>query len=194
MNHARGMRGEFRRKRALKPQQVWAIRFFLDQHRRLRDRALFDFAMDSKLRGCGVVKVRIGDIVAGGRIRGRAIMVQLELVEPARKTLIAWLERRAGRGGAYVFPRRNDHMDQMSTRQYARPCGNRSPVSACKRRTTALTRFAEQRHRSSMRRRTVRGPCRSCLAMQRSRAPCVISASMWKTRWSWQSARRSDPA
>jgi hypothetical protein len=38
-------------KRALKQQQVWAIRFWLDQHRRLRGRALFDFAIDSKLRG-----------------------------------------------------------------------------------------------------------------------------------------------
>ena len=45
-------------KRALKPRQVWAIRFFLDQHCRLRDRALFDLAIDSKLRGCDVVKSR----------------------------------------------------------------------------------------------------------------------------------------
>ena len=44
-------------KRALKQQQVWAIRFWLDQHKRLRDRALFDLAIDSKLRGCDVVKV-----------------------------------------------------------------------------------------------------------------------------------------
>lgn len=60
-------------KRALKPQQVWNIRFWLDQPRRLRDRALFDFAIDSELRGCDVVKVRIGDIVTGGRIRDRAV-------------------------------------------------------------------------------------------------------------------------
>ena len=53
-------------KPALKQQQVWAIRFWLDQHRRLRDRALFDFAVDSKLRGCDVVKVRIGNVVSGG--------------------------------------------------------------------------------------------------------------------------------
>ena len=51
--------------------QVWAIRFWLDQHQRLRDRALFDFAIGSKLRGCDVAKVRIGDIVAGGRILRR---------------------------------------------------------------------------------------------------------------------------
>ena len=85
--------------RALKQQQVWAIRFGLDQHRRLRDRALFDFAIDSKLRGCDVVKVRIGDIVSGERIRDRAIVVQqktkrpvqFELLDPARKTcMLGW--------------------------------------------------------------------------------------------------------
>jgi hypothetical protein len=51
-------------KRPLKPRDVWAIRFFLDEHRRLRDRALFDLAIDSKLRGCDIVKMKIGDIVA----------------------------------------------------------------------------------------------------------------------------------
>ncbi len=56
-------------KRALKPQQVWAIRFWLDRERRLRDRALFDLAIDSKLRGCDVVKVRVRDLVSGGRVR-----------------------------------------------------------------------------------------------------------------------------
>ncbi|WP_010183491.1 tyrosine-type recombinase/integrase [Sphingomonas sp. PAMC 26605] len=114
--------------RALKPQQVWAIRYWLDQHRRLRDRALFDFAIDSKPRGCDVVKIRIGDIVAGGRIRGRAIViqqktkrpVQFEIVEPARKTLFAWLARRGGTLNDFVFPSRNDYMGHMSTRQYAR--------------------------------------------------------------------------
>ena len=63
-------------KRALKQRQVWAIRFWLDQHRRLRDRALFDFAIDSKLRGCDVVKVRIGGVGSGGRVRDRAIAVR----------------------------------------------------------------------------------------------------------------------
>jgi site-specific recombinase XerC len=115
-------------KRALKQQQVWAIRFWFDQHRRLRDRALFDFAIDSKLRGCDVVRVRIGDVVAGGRVRDRAIIVQqktkrpvqFELMDTARKTMRAWLERRRGTLDDYVFPSRNDYMGHMSTRQYAR--------------------------------------------------------------------------
>ncbi len=44
-------------KRPLKPRDVWAIRFFLDEHKRIRDRALFDLAIDSKLRGCDLVSV-----------------------------------------------------------------------------------------------------------------------------------------
>ena len=115
-------------KRALKQQQVWAIRFWLDQHKRLRDRALFDLAIDSKLRGCDVVKVRIGDVVSGGRIRDRATIVQqktrrpvqFELMDTARKMMRAWLERRGGTLNDFVFPTRNDNMDHMSTRQYAR--------------------------------------------------------------------------
>ena len=91
-------------KRALKPRQVWAIRFFLDQHRRMRDRALFDLAIASKLRGCDVVKVRIGDIVLGSQVRTRAVVVQsktgkpvqFELMQDARASLLAWLERRGG--------------------------------------------------------------------------------------------------
>lgn len=115
-------------KRPLKPQQVWAIRFWLDGHRRLRDRALFDLAIDSKLRGCDVVKVRIDDLVSAGRIRTRATVVQrktgrpvqFELLEPARTSILAWLERRAGTLNDYVFPSRTDPSRHLSTRQYAR--------------------------------------------------------------------------
>ena len=54
-------RGKVGAKRALKPRQIWAIRFFLDQHGRTRDRALFDLAIDNKLRGCDLVKIKISD-------------------------------------------------------------------------------------------------------------------------------------
>jgi integrase len=115
-------------KRALKPKQIWGIRFYLDHHRRLRDRALFDVAIDSKLRGCDVVRLKIGDIVSGGQIRTRATVtqtktgrpVQFELLSDARASLLAWLKRRGGALGDYVFPSRVDHADHLSTRQYAR--------------------------------------------------------------------------
>lgn len=110
-------------KRALKPPQVWAIRFWLDHEGRLRDRALFDLAIDSKLRGCDVVNVKIGDLVSGGRIRARAIVVQrktkrpvqFELLDAARASLQAWLKRRGGTVNDYAFPSRVDHTTHLST-------------------------------------------------------------------------------
>lgn len=55
-------------KRPLKPRQIWAIRLFLDRERRLRDRALFDLAIDSKLRGCDLVRIKIHTLVLGPEI------------------------------------------------------------------------------------------------------------------------------
>lgn len=56
-------------KRALKPKQIWEIRFYLNQRRRLRDRALFDLAIDSKLRGCdlGRIDIQRSQIMAAAR-------------------------------------------------------------------------------------------------------------------------------
>ena len=65
-------------KRPLSQKQIWAVSFFLDRERRIRDHALFDLAIDSKLRGCDLVKIRIRDLVAGPEIRTRAIDVQHE--------------------------------------------------------------------------------------------------------------------
>ena len=115
-------------KRPLKPRDVWAIRFYLDEHRRLRDKAMFDLAIDSKLRGCDIVKMKIGDIAVGGSIRNRATIiqqktgkpVQFELMADARKSLLAWLERRGGHIDDFVFPSRVDYLGHLSTRQYAR--------------------------------------------------------------------------
>jgi integrase len=115
-------------KRALKPQQVWAIRFWLDRERRLRDRAMFDLAIDSKLRGCDIVKIRIGDLVSAGRVRSRAIViqrktgrpVQFELLEPARASILRWLDGRGGTLEDFAFPSRINRAAHISTRQYAR--------------------------------------------------------------------------
>ena len=115
-------------KRPLTQKQIWAIRFFLDREGRLRDRALFDLAIDSKLRGCDLVKMSIGDLVVGSDIRTRAIVVQqktgrpvqFELTSDVRASLLSWLERRGGSVGDFVFPSRVNHANHMSTRQYAR--------------------------------------------------------------------------
>ena len=115
-------------KPALKSKQTWKTRFYLNQRRRLRDRALVDLAIDSKLRGCDLVQMKIGDIVRGRQMRTRAIVmqqktgrpVQIELLPDARASLLAWLDRRGGTVDDYVFPSRVDHNGHLSTRQYAR--------------------------------------------------------------------------
>jgi integrase len=91
-------------KRPLTQKQIWAVRSFLDRERRLRDRALFDLAIDSKLRGCDLVKIKIADLISGAEIKTRAIVtqqktgrpVQFELTADVRASLFAWFERRGG--------------------------------------------------------------------------------------------------
>lgn len=114
-------------KRALKIKQVWSIRFFLDREGRMRDR-LFDLALDSKLRGCDLVKIKIGTLVVGPAIRSRSMVVQqktgrpvqFEITADARTSLLAWLERRGGSTDDFAFPSRINPADHLSTRQYAR--------------------------------------------------------------------------
>ena len=89
---------------------------------------MFDLAIDRKLRGRDVVKMKIGDLVIGGHVRSRAIVVQqetgrpvqFELLDSARGSILAWLERRGGSLDDFVFPSRIDHARHISTRQYAR--------------------------------------------------------------------------
>ncbi|PWK60793.1 tyrosine-type recombinase/integrase [Aminobacter sp. AP02] len=113
-------------KRALKVKQIWLIRFFLDREGRMRDRALFDLAIDSKLRGCD--RYKIGSLVSGPAIRTRSMViqqktgrpVQFEITADTRASLLEWLERRGGSIEDYAFPSRVDREGHLSTRQYAR--------------------------------------------------------------------------
>ena len=115
-------------KKALKVKQIWLIRFFLDREGRMRDRALFDLAIDSKLRGCDLVKMKIGSLVSGPAIRNRSMViqqktgrpVQFEITADTRASLLAWLERRGGSVDDFAFPSRVDPDGHLSTRQYAR--------------------------------------------------------------------------
>ncbi|MDR6759769.1 integrase [Mycoplana sp. BE70] len=89
---------------------------------------MFDLAIDSKLRGCDLVKMKIGSLVTGMEIRTRAMVVQqktgrpvqFEITADVRASLLAWLERRGGTVDDYAFPSRVDRADHLSTRQYAR--------------------------------------------------------------------------
>ena len=112
----------------LRPMHVWSIRVRLQIERRIRDLALFDIALDSKLRGCDVVALRLSDIMAAGALRGRATIiqqktgrpVQFEITEQTRRSLSHWLKRRRGDPEGWLFPSRLHADAHLSTRQYIR--------------------------------------------------------------------------
>lgn len=86
-------------KRALKPVQVWGIRIRFQVQQRLRDLPLFDLALDSKLRGCDLIALKISDVTSGNRVRSRAMVlqrktgrpVQFEITEQTRRSIAAWI-------------------------------------------------------------------------------------------------------
>ena len=112
----------------LRPMHVWAIRVRLQVEGRVRDLALFDIALDSKLRGCDVVALRLPDILAAGALRRRAIViqqktgrpVQFEITDQARRSVAEWLKVRRGDPDGWLFPSRMVQGAHLSTRQYIR--------------------------------------------------------------------------
>jgi integrase len=115
-------------KAPFKPKHVWAIRQQLKTTKRVRDLALFNCAIDAKLRGCDLVKLRVSDVTPGGVLRQRSTVIQqktgrpvpFEITEPTREALAAWLERRGRRPDDWLFPSRSRHGQHIGTRQYAR--------------------------------------------------------------------------
>lgn len=115
-------------KRPLKPKNVWGIRVRLEINGSKRDLALFNLAIDSKLRGCNLVSLKVDDVRVSGRIRERTTIVQqktgrpvqFELTEPTRKSVEAWIAHAGRRPGDYLFPSRSRFSPHLSPRQYAR--------------------------------------------------------------------------
>ena len=115
-------------KAPLKLKEIWAIRVRLELSNRIRDLALFNLAIDSKLRACDLVKLKVRDISHGDRISSRAIVmqqkterpVQFEITEQTRKSISEWLQLATLRSDSYLFPSRLHESPHLSTRQYAR--------------------------------------------------------------------------
>ncbi|WP_294542191.1 tyrosine-type recombinase/integrase [uncultured Rhodoblastus sp.] len=115
-------------KRPLKPKEVWNIRARLQIDARRRDLAMFNLAIDSKLRGCDLVRLKIDDLCIGGHLRDRATIiqkktgrpVQFELTEQTRASVEDWLAMLKIRDGRFLFPSRVHQEPHISTRQYAR--------------------------------------------------------------------------
>ena len=115
-------------KRPLQPKHVWSIRIRLEMSGDLRDLALFNMAIDSKLRGCDLVRLQVRDVFAAGQVPERASVIQqktgrpvrFEITETTRTCLTRWIASPAMTGMPYLWPSRFHDRPHMSTRQYAR--------------------------------------------------------------------------
>ena len=112
----------------LQPKHVWAIRTRLQLSKRARDLALFNLAIDSKLRGCDVVSLKVEDVAPHGYALDRATVrqrktgrpVKFEITEQTRQAVDEYLEQAGKRAGDFLFTGRRGKDRNLTTRQYAR--------------------------------------------------------------------------
>jgi integrase len=108
--------------------EIWAIRIRLQIARRCRDFALFNLAVDSKLRACDLMTLRVRDVCHDQIMASRALIlqqktsrpVQFEITEPARTAIAAWIAYSKRRPEDFLFPSRIHASPHLSIRQYAR--------------------------------------------------------------------------
>jgi len=112
----------------LSPRHVWSIRTKLQIERRIRDLAMFNLAIDSKLRGCDVAALKVEDIAPNGYAVTRATVrqrktgrsVRFELTEQTRQAVDDYLKADGKKVGEFLFTSRRRPGHSMAARQYAR--------------------------------------------------------------------------
>src|SRR5580693_3980438 len=115
-------------KTPLKHREIWAIRVRLQVFSRMRELALFDLGIDSKLRACDLLKLKVRDLCHGERVAARAIVVQqktlrpvqFEITESTRSALADWISLSGLASDDFLFPSRVHTSPHLSTRRYAR--------------------------------------------------------------------------
>ena len=112
----------------LKQQEVWEIRVHLQMQHKIRDLAMFNLAIDSKLRGCDLVQLKVKDVQRGSILLSRASIVQqkthqavqFKITEHTRQSLEDWVRLAGVKHEDYLFKSRLRGSEHLSTRQYAR--------------------------------------------------------------------------
>lgn len=112
----------------LKLREIWSIRIRLQLAQRIRDLALFNMAIDSKLRACDLVRLKVRDVAQGGQVARRAIILQrktqrpvrFEIADQAREATQKWITKADLKSHEFLFPSVIRRGQNLSTRQYAR--------------------------------------------------------------------------
>ena len=109
-------------------QEIWSIRMRLQAIGNRRDLALFNLAIDSKLRACDLLKLRLSDVSSGSKVNNRATVmqqktgraVQFEITRRTRESIAIWANKAELAPSDYLFPSRIRRSLHLSTRQYSR--------------------------------------------------------------------------
>ena len=112
----------------LRPKHVWSVRTKLQMDGRMRDLAMFNLAIDSKLRGCDVVALKVEDVAPNGYAVDRATVrqrktgqpVRFELTEQTRQAIDDYVRVCGKKPGEFLFTGRRGPARCITTRQYAR--------------------------------------------------------------------------
>lgn len=119
-------------KAPFKLKHIWALRVRFQIEGRLRELALLNLGIDSKLRGCDLVALKVRDICHGDQMATRTIVmqrktqrpVQFEITQATRETLQMWIKQARLKPEDFLFPSRLHASPHLGTRQYARILGN----------------------------------------------------------------------
>ena len=119
-------------KAPFKVKDIWALRVRLQMEGRVRELALFNLGIDSKLRGCDLVALKVRDVSHGDQVATRAIVmqhktkrpVQFEITGVTREALQAWIKQAGLKSDDFLFPSRLHDSPHLGTRQYARILGH----------------------------------------------------------------------
>jgi integrase len=168
----------------LRPKHVWSIRTKLQIAGRTRDLAMFNLAIDSKLRGCDVVSLRVEDVAPHGHAVDRATVrqkktgqpVRFEMTEQTREAVDCYIGGTGKKPGEFLFGGRRGRDCPITTRQYARLVGQWVASIGWTRAFLGHTHSAGPRRPSSTAAPATSGPCSSCWGTRRLRARCAISA------------------
>ena len=115
-------------KAPFKPKDIWALRVRFQMENRIRELALFNLGIDSKLRGCDLVSLKVRDVSHGDQIASRAVVmqhktqrpVQFEITAGTREAVLKWIKLAELKSDDFLFPSRIHNSPHLGTRQYAR--------------------------------------------------------------------------
>ena len=188
-------------KAPFKLKDIWVLRVRLQMEGRVRELALFNLGIDSKLRGCDLVSLKVRDVCHGDQVNTRAIVVQhktqrpvqFEITPAARDAVQAWVKLAELKSEDFLFPSRLHGAPHLGTRQYAMILGHwvgelgldRADYGTHSMRRTKATLIATGGPRTC-------APCNCSLGTQSSSRPCGTSGSKSMTPSRSPSRRRSD--